>query len=363
MLFFRPGLADGGADRVTLTLLEQLDRARFALSLALVRARGQLVERVPADVPIIDLRAPRLALAAPALAWAIHRHQPDVVMCTASAANVVCVVAHRLARSRARLVLSERSAVVRPGRTRRDRWEIPLKRQAYRQADLVTAVSDGVGAELVQVLGLAPGRVAVVYNPLVGPDLPARAREPVKDHWFADAESPTLLAVGRLVPDKDYSTMLRALVRVRRHVPARLVVLGLGPAREALERETEALGLTEAVRFAGFDPNPLRFMARARVLVQSSRVEGLPGTLVQAMACGTPVVATDCDHGPREVVTDGRDGFLVPVGDPDAMADRVLRLLGDPGLRSQMGAAAAQSAQRFSYAQALPRYAAALEGT
>ncbi len=362
VLFFRPGLADGGADRVTLTLLEQLDRARFAPTLALVRAHGLLLERVPADVPVIDLHAPRLALAAPALAWALRRHRPDVVMCTASAANVVCVLAHRLARSRARLVLSERSAVVRPGRARRARWEIPLKRQAYRRADLVTAVSNGIAAELIAVLGLRPDHVAVVFNPLVGPDLPARASEPVDDPWFAADAGPVLLAVGRLVADKDYPTMLRALAIVRRRVPARLVVLGVGPEQAALEAQAGALGLGAAVRFAGFDPNPLRFMARASALIQSSRVEGLPGTLVQAMACGTPVVATDCDHGPREVIADDRDGFLVAVGDADALAERTVRLLTDPGLRARMGAAAALSAQRFSYAQALPRYAAALEG-
>src|SRR5688500_15415659 len=143
VVFFRPTLGDGGADRVTLTLLEQLDRDRFRPTLVLMRKEGELVERIPKDVAVIALGTRRLAFAAPALARVLREQDPDIVMCTAGGANVIAVAAHRLARSRARLVLSERNAVRRPGLELRNRFDVPLKRYAYRLADVVTAVSDG----------------------------------------------------------------------------------------------------------------------------------------------------------------------------------------------------------------------------
>lgn len=363
LLLFRPTLGDGGADRVTLTLLETLDRAHYTLTLVLLRREGALVNKIPGDVRVVDLGAKRLLVAAWPLARAIRDLRPDVIMCTAGGANVIAVAAHRLARSRARLVLSERNAVRRPGLELRNRFDVPLKRVVYRMADVVTAVSDGVADDLRSVLRLPEEHVQVVYNPVVGAGLPALAAEPVTHRWLSPGAPPMLIAVGRLVAQKDYPTMLRALVQLRARHDVRLLVLGIGADRGALEALAVELGLADAVEFAGFDPNPFRWMARAYALVQSSVAEGLPGTLIQSMACGTPVVATDCDHGPREVVRDGVDGFLVPVGDVDAIARRVAQLLDDPALRARMSAEARASALRYTVEASLARYRRALDGS
>jgi glycosyltransferase involved in cell wall biosynthesis len=363
VLFFRPALADGGADRVTLTLLERLDRARVAPAIALCKANGALVGDVPGDVEVVDLGAPRLALAAPLLARAVARIKPDVLFSTASAANVVAVAAHVLARSRARLVLSERSALRRESRSRaREAIELRAKRVAYRRADVVTAVSEGVAQDLEHELGLPRAKIQVVYNPMVADDVERLAAAPVEHPWFASDATNVLVACGRLVEVKDYPTMLDAFARVRAARPAKLAVLGEGPLRGALEAAVRARGLGGDVAFLGFDKNPYKYMARARLLLQSSRAEGLPGTLIQSMACGTPVVATDCDHGPREVVHTGVDGVLVPVGDPAALATAALRLLTDDPARSAMAAAARKAAARFSVAASLARYQAAIDG-
>lgn len=363
VLVFRPTLGDGGADRVTVTLLHHLDRARFAPSVALVKRTGVLADEIPRDVPVIELGAPRLALAAPYLARVIRERKPDVVVCTAGGANVVAVVAHRLAGSSARLVLSERSALVRSDRSGlRAAVELRCKRLAYRRADLVTAVSEGVASDLVELLALDRARVQVVYNPMIADDLAARAAEPVTHPWFTRPD-PILLAVGRLVDVKDYPVMLAALAEIRRTCPARLAILGDGPLRGELEARARSLGLGDAVAFLGYDKNPYRYMQRARMVIQSSRAEGLPGTLIQSLACGTPVVATDCDHGPREVVRDGVDGYLVPVGDSYALAERAVAILGDTGLRARLGAAGAEGAGRFSIASSMQRYHAAIGGS
>ncbi|HEX4492971.1 MAG TPA: glycosyltransferase [Acidimicrobiia bacterium] len=364
VLLFRPEMGDGGADRITLTVLELLDRNKFMPMLALVRARGVLLSKVPSDVPIIDLGASRLVFAVPALARAIRRADPDIIFSTSGGGNAVAVAARMLARSRARLVLSERSAVFRDTVSRRRRaLELPLKRFAYRHADLVTAVSDGVARELVERLALPPALVRTVFNPVLTPGADAAAREPVVDPWFApDAITPVFVACGRLVAQKDYPTMLAAFTRLRCTHDARLAILGEGPLRASLEDRVRALGLTAHVRFLGFDPNPLKYMARARALLQSSVVEGLPGVLIQAMGVGTPVIATDCNHGPREVVRDGVDGWLVPVGDSDGIARRAAQILDEPGLRERFAEAARIAAKRFAFDVAMPVYERALTG-
>jgi glycosyltransferase involved in cell wall biosynthesis len=366
VLFFRPSLGEGGADRVTYTVLRHLDRARFEPSIALVRRTGPFLADLPDDVEVHDLDAPSLARSTVPLARLIRRLRPDVVFSTASAANIVAVAAHRLIRSRARLVLSERNAI-RRGRDARhlkQNVEVALKRVTYRFADLVTAVSQGVADELIEAVHVPAEQVSVVYNPMVDDDLAARAAEPVNHPWFAARDTePVVLACARLVPQKDYRTLLDAFARVRAARPARLFVLGEGPERPALEQRARELGLAEQVCFHGFDKNPFKYMSRARLLMHASRAEGLPGSLIQTMACGAPVVSTDCDFGPREVIADGVDGYLVPVGDAAALADRALRLLADDGLRARMAQVARASAQRFTTAASMARYEAAIEGS
>ena len=370
VLLFRPTLADGGADRVTVTLLESLDRTQFVVTLVLVKRAGALLRAVPADIEIVDLQASRLALAAWPLARLIRQRKPDVVMCTAGGANVVCVAAHGLARSRARLVLSERSALHRADRnTLRSLPELMLKRTMYRRADLVTAVSDGVAADLQRVLGLPASHIATVYNPVVTADFITLAAAPIDHPWFSDAARarvPVLVACGRLVAIKDYPTMLRAFAALRSSMPTqplRLAILGEGAERPALQALVALLDLTDHVAFLGFDPNPLRYMAKATLVLQASRAEGLPGVLIQAGACGVAVVATDCDFGPREVIAHGVTGLLVPVGDSQALADGARALLRDPMRRQQLGAAAVLRMTRYHAAASLARYQAALLGT
>jgi glycosyltransferase involved in cell wall biosynthesis len=365
VMFCCPTLGEGGADRVVLTLLQRLDRARVAPQLALVRRAGALVEDVPADVPTFVLGSRRLLVAAPDLARLLRRERPDVVFSTHGGSNIIVSVAHGLAGSPARLVLSERSALLRSDRGPvRRALEVPAKRITYRRADLVTAVSRGVARELASRLGLAASKIRVVYNPVVGEDLAAAAAEPVDHPWFGPgAAVPVIVAVGRLVEIKDYPTLLDAFARIRAARAARLLVLGDGPLRADLEARVRAAGLAGDVVLHGFDRNPFKYMARARLLLHASRAEGLPGALIQAMACGTPVVSTDCDFGPREVIArPGHDGFLVPVGDAAALAGRALALLGDAELAERVAAASRLSAQRFTVAAALEQYQAALTG-
>jgi glycosyltransferase involved in cell wall biosynthesis len=357
----RPTLGQGGADRVTLTLLRALDRHRFRPSLALMRAEGVLLSEVPTDVVVHDLESRSLWTAWLPLARLLRHRLPRVLLSTSSGANLIACLAHLFAGRGIRLVLSERNVLYRDqGRVKR--WlQRLLKRRLYPRADCVAAVSRGVADDLEKRLGLPPERIRVVYNPVVTSELDELAAIEPDPRWFED-DVPVVLGVGRLVPAKGFDHLLKVFAELESRRQARLVLLGEGAERPALERLAGQLGIAENVWFAGYDPNPFRYMSRCAVFVLSSRFEGLPGALIQAMACGAAAVATDCPAGPSEILSHGVDGFLVPVDDRPAMVASVARLLDDEKLRSRIGREARRSARRFSLEATMGGYVEALIG-
>ena len=360
LYLLRPSMSGGGADRVTLTLLQELPRESYRLTLVLMRSEGEFAEDVPDDVRIVTLGAADSRTAWWPLARLLRREPPQILFSTSGGTNLIAVLASRLARCQARVVLSERGLLRRSLSTKR-RISARLKRLAYPRADLVTAVSQGVRDQLVRELGLTPRSVAVVYNPVVNKSLQRSASETVDHPWFSE-RTPVVLAAGRLVAEKDHPSLITAFAQVRAEREARLVVLGEGPLRARLEGLARSLGVAEDVSLPGFDKNPFKYMARCTVFVSSSIYEGLPGALIQAMACGAAVVSTDCPGGPAEVVTSGDDGILVPMADSDALGATILELLDDRDGRHRLGRRAVESAQRFSVDAVLGNYLAALAG-
>jgi glycosyltransferase involved in cell wall biosynthesis len=197
-------------------------------------------------------------------------------------------------------------------------------RWAYRQADAIIAVSEGVADDLANILNLPREGIDVVYNPVVTPGLEALAAAPIDHPWLAKGSPPVILAAGRLTAPKDYPTLLHAFAKVRTKHDYRLVILGEGELRPLLETMVDTLGIGDSVLLPGFAENPFAWMRRASLFVLSSAWEGLPNVLIQAMACGTPVVSTDCPSGPREILEGGKWGALVPVGDRDALAEEII---------------------------------------
>jgi glycosyltransferase involved in cell wall biosynthesis len=193
----------------------------------------------------------------------------------------------------------------------------------------VVAVSQGVAKDLNKVLGLPMEKMQVIYNPAVTPELKTKSQEPLDHPWFAPGEPPVILGVGKLEAQKDFPTLIRAFSQIRKIQPARLVILGWGPESDKQKLETliHELGVEADVNLAGYVNNPFAYMARASVFALSSRWEGLPFVLVEAMAVGTPVVSTDCESGPAEILGDSKYGMLVPVGDSQALAEAILNVL------------------------------------
>ena len=289
--------------------------------------------------------------------------QPDVILSALPYANLSAIWAKELSGSRVPVIVSERIALLSycaaPSNSRKWRWRyLPeLVRRTYPRADRVIAVSDHVANELITTIGLSKDSVVAVPNPVVDGALRARAQQPLAHPWFAQGGPPVILAAGRLTEQKDFATLIHAFAAVRTDREARLVILGEGRLRDDLEQLVCTLGIQADVYMPGFVENPFQYMARASVLVLSSAYEGLPGVLIQALACGCPVVSTDCPGGSSEILEDGKYGALVSIGKADEMAKAILVELDDPTPRAIL----LHRAVDFSVERAVSSYLALLD--
>jgi glycosyltransferase involved in cell wall biosynthesis len=202
-----------------------------------------------------------------------------------------------------------------------------LIRYFYPWADNIVAVSKGVANDLERFLASLDGQIKVIYNPIVTHELKQKAKVRLEHPWFEKGQPPVILSVGRLAAQKDFITLIKAYARVRQTHPSRLLILGDGEERPLLESFIQQLGLQQDVCMPGFIANPYPFMMKASLFVLSSRWEGLPGVLIEAMYCGVPLIATDCPSGPREILKDGKHGVLVPVGDEKVLSQAIIRTL------------------------------------
>jgi glycosyltransferase involved in cell wall biosynthesis len=391
--FYLSDLKGGGVQRIVLKIAQAFADRGHTVDLVVCQPEGELASLLgdklhlhalePADylasrlaafraAPKLAWLAPRVLfgrryssktlLYLPALAEYLRKRCPSVLYAATPFLNLEAVLARRLAKASLRVVLSEHSqfSVDLPKLKRRAKVLAPAMRYAYPQADEIIAVSQGVAEDLRRVLGLPNERVKVVYNPVVGADFFRRMQEPVDHPWFQDPSVPVVVAVGRLARQKDYPTLLRAFALLRKERLARLAILGSGNdnMRARLESLVQDLGLVSEVAFLGFKPNPLPYIARAALLVLSSLREGLPTVLIESLACGTPVVSTDCLSGPAEILAGGRYGRLVPVGDPTALAKAMAETLAHPPERALLQ----RRAFDFDESRAIKTYEALLIG-
>lgn len=330
LAIYLPSLTGGGAERIMVTLANEVAQKGYAVDLVLASATGPFLEDVSPNVRVVDLKSKRVTSSLPGLVRYLRRERPRAMLSAMNHANIIAIFAVRLTGCRTRLLVSEHESLSHalnrkmPWRTRIVRAMMGL---FYPWADGVIAVSRGVRADLIQLFGLLPDKVSVIYNPIVNPNLLERMHESVDHPWFGTDEPPVILGAGRMTLQKDFPTLIRAFAKVREKRDCRLIILGEGELRNKLQALVDDLGLQAHVLLAGFVKNPSAWMARADLFVLSSAWEGFGNVLVEAMACGTPVVSTDCPSGPSEILEDGKWGQLVPVGDADAMADAILEML------------------------------------
>jgi glycosyltransferase involved in cell wall biosynthesis len=329
---FIPSLHGGGAERAMLLFAGELLKRGMQVDIVVVRAEGRLGRLVPAAATVVNFNERRLLAAVPALARYLRRARPDALYSTMAYCNIGTLIASRLAGSPLPVVvreavvpLSHDGAFSFHGRVTRR-----LIQLVYPWAHSVIAVSSEVAEELCRISGKIRHKISVLPTPVVSEDLLRDGEQPLDHPWFAPQAPPVVLGVGRLAPQKDFSALLRAFALLRRSRPLRLIVLGEGPERPALEALSRELGIAADVQLPGFVDNPFPYLKRTAVFALSSRWEGMPTALLQALAFGTPVVSTDCPGGSREVLQDGRFGGLVPPGDVESLAAAISGALGSP---------------------------------
>lgn len=331
--FFLPSLAGGGAERSMLNLAIGFAARGIRTDLVLARAEGPYLPLVPPSIRVIDLNVSRVLRAVFPLSAYLRRERPRALLAALNHASLVAMIASHTPGARTRVAISIQNTLSKEvegasdSRVRAVPW---LLRLLHGWADAIVAVSDGVADDFARATGAPRAGIDVIYNPVITPALLTAAAERPSHPWFDDATHPVVLGVGRLIQQKNFPVLIQAFAMIRREHNARLVILGEGPERPSLEAQIRQHGLEDCVALPGFLDNPYACMARAAVFALSSDFEGLPTVLIESLAVGTPVVSTDCESGPREILRGGALGELVPVGDVPALAQGIARVLSSP---------------------------------
>jgi glycosyltransferase involved in cell wall biosynthesis len=350
VLFVSPSLNGGGAERAAVTVLNGLDPAAHARALYLFRREGPYLRDLGAGIALTAASADGRVARLRQLAGFLREWKPDVVVSFLSYFSTY--LAMRLAGSPAAFVINQQTPVSAFLTDRDYQWRRPIRRRAfesvarlvYPRAAAVVVTSQGVGDDLEAHFGVAPDRVATIPNPF---DLAAIARHASEPLGVAVPEDvPVIVSAGRLAEAKNWPLLIDALRLLKGERAFHTLILGQGELEGELRRRIEEAGLNADVTLCGFQANPWAFMARADVFVLTSHYEGFGNVLVEAMACGTPVVAT-ASPGTRAIVESGINGLLVDAHDARSVADALGRVLGDSALRAALRDGAIARARDF----------------
>lgn len=328
---FCPALNGGGAERMMVTVANSLAKRGHTIDFVLMRAEGEFLSLLADNVNVIELSSNRIRYSPISLTRYIRRREPEALLSTINAANIMNVVTAQLVRKPPRTII--RIPKVPEYETNKG-W---IKREIisnagqvlFNKADKVIAISEGMANQLERDYNVSGDDIEVIYNPAFSDDIVSKSSEPTT-HRFFDGSGRVILSVGRLTPAKGYDTLLRSFARVLEKESAKLVILGQGPEQERLETLSSELEIESHIDLPGFDENPYRYMAKADLFVSSSRSEGFGNVIVEALGCGTSVVATDCPSGPAEILEGGKFGRLVPPEDSERMAAAIIESLNSP---------------------------------
>ncbi len=328
-----PFFGDGGMERAMINLTKGLLLKNIEVEFVLLKkGYGTFSNEIPAGVKIVELNSLNFLTSIFKLRGYLLQEQPTVLLSLSTPANVVSIVASKTTRGTRRVIVSTQVAVKTDITTTKLKAMLrPLVYKIYNFADVVHVVSRGIGDDL-ESFGVRAEKIKLIYNPVISPEILMEAHKPISHPWFVDGplKVPLVFTITRLVPQKDLPTLLRAFAIVRKSKNMRLAIIGEGPLRVELEDLAKELGIEKDFALLGFIGNPYPYINRANVFAISSAWEGFCVAIAEALAFGLPVVSTDCPHGPREVLENGKYGKLVPVGDAQSLAKGILESLENP---------------------------------
>ena len=331
---FIPTLDVGGAEAVIISIANWLVSKDMIVDLVLLRKQGAMLDRVSPDVNLVSLNSNRLLTSIPKLVNYLRSRKPSVILSSTTLVNIVTIFASLISFSKIRVVVTEVSnictSVKEHSKINPTVSEFIIKflmKILYKKASVIIAVSKGSAKSLSEYLKIDINDICVIYNPVYSKNMIKLSRSPVHHPWFSNKNIPIILAVGRLSKAKGFDTLIDAFYRVRENRSARLIILGEGDCRRELEIKISYLNLDNDVSLPGYADNPLAYMRNSNLFVLSSRREGFANVLVEALACETPIISTNCLHGPSEILENGRWGRLVEVDNPQELAKSIIEEL------------------------------------
>lgn len=330
LAFFSPNLAGGGAERVISILSSAFSARGFSVDLVLLRAEGSYLSSVPSFVNVVDLGEGRVLTSIPKLIRYLKNVRPAVIFTSQMHTSLAVLWAARLASVGTEVIIRQ-PTMLAPKYARQTRYAKSLKAlllwSAKRWADHVVVSSEYMASELLSLSDIPSSKISIIPNPLAIKNIENKSQQSLNHPWFSVDKKPVILAVGRLIEVKDFHSLIVAYSLVIKEIDARLMILGEGPLKPQLERLIEKLGISQSVLLPGFSDNPFYYMRNASIFVSSSLWEGFPNGLIEAMACGTPIVATNCDGGTAEILEHGKWGELVEPKSPDKLAGAIIKVL------------------------------------
>lgn len=365
VLFIIPSLVGGGAEKVLVVILQNLDRAKYRPMLVVLESEGVYSKDIPADVLITYLGKKgkvdniRIAIL---LARTFRKLSPDIICSFMFYTNLLTILSLGLSGLRVPVLFTEHSNLSIDIKTASYQFiKRSMGKMLYPRANRIICVSRGVKDDLVSNWRVSPANIDVIYNPIKIETIHELMMEKVVHPWY-EKEMAVLIACGRLTPQKNYPLLLRAFADVSKIVSnARLVIMGDGELKGPLLELTKELGLSDSVDFIGYKKNPFSYIGKSKILILSSSWEGFGNVLVESMACGTPVISTRCPSGPDEIITNGVNGILVPMDNEAALSDAIIGLLNNKKLRSELAEAGKQRADDFDTSIIMKQYEQAFD--
>lgn len=326
--FFLPDLRVGGAEHMMAIIASAIARRGYAVDFVLVKAEGGYLATLDDKVNLIDLNCASTYKCMPALIRYLRTHSPDILVSALDLTNMMALIARKVAGHPGRLFIRLDNTQSAIKRSKAKKWlEKMLIRLLYPSADGIIAVSNAVAVDFVSYIGKLKTRIHTIYNPIINQHILEKKTRLLDHPWFAPNQPPVILGIGRLNEQKNFELLIKSFASLHTKQPCRLLILGEGPLRTNLESLVKRLDLVKDVAMPGVVDNPYHYLANADLFVLSSNYEGLPTVLVEALACGCPVVSTDCPSGPREILDGGKYGPLVTVGDEYALASAMAEAL------------------------------------
>lgn len=321
IVVFLPNLAGGGAEHVAVRIANELTVQGNKVDFVLAQVKGTYVNEISDKVNIVDLKcSDRFSTlkSLPKLIKYLKKHKPEVLFSTLFRANTISALAIKIACVDTRLILRHPNMLYPEGSKDLSFYSKISKITAVwaaKQADVLVLTSKAMKGELLKYSSFNNDKIKIIPNPLPIDEIQNKAKELSGHEWLDNKEAPVVLAVGRLNYQKNFESLIKAFAELRKQKESRLVILGEGEERANLEALIKELNVQDFISMPGFSSNPYSFMSRCDVFVLPSRWEGFPNVLVEAMVCGTQVVATDCPGGSAEILENGKYGQLVEVGD------------------------------------------------